>query len=117
MSLESLLTTKLKTVCTRTYPDVAPEGAVTAPYCTYQFVGGEAITFLDRALPGLRNARVQVNVWSKTRLECNDLARQIEDVLRLAATLQAQPLGAFVSDFDDDVKLYGTRQDFSIWSP
>lgn len=116
MPLEVLLTTQLKTVLARTHPDVAPAGTA-LPYCTYQFVGGQTVQFLDAALPGLRNARVQVTVWSATRLECNALIRQAEDQLRLSTAFQCQPLGAFVGDFDDELNYYGARQDFSIWSP
>ena len=114
MALEANLNTLLKTVFARVYPDVAPDPLPARPYCTYQQVGGQAVTFIDRALPGMRNARMQINVWSNTRLEAATLARQVEDLLRLATTFQAQPMGAMVADYEQTLKLYGTRQDFSI---
>ena len=116
MALEADLNTLLKTVFARVYPDIAPDPLPARPYCTYQQVGGESVTFVDRTLPGLRNARMQINVWSNTRLEAATLARQVEDALRLATVFQVQPMGALVSDYEPDLKLYGTRQDFSVFS-
>lgn len=113
--MEADLTALLKTIVIRTYPDVAPEPLPLRPFCTYQQAGGEVVTYLDRTLPGKRNARMQVNIWSNTRLEAVTLAKQIEDALRLATVFQAQPAGAFVSVHEPDLKLYGTRQDFLIW--
>lgn len=118
MSLESDLFNTLKTlVSNRVYPDVAPP-LVTKPYITYQQVGGDAPTFLEAAVPSKRNARMQINAWSLTRAEVNSLALQIEVALEAATTsvFQAKPLGAFVADQEEDTKLFGTRQDFSIWA-
>ena len=116
MSLESTLFNTLKTlVSNRVYPDVAPLG-VTKPYMTYQQVGGDAPTFLEATVPSKRNARMQVNVWSLTRAEANSLAIQVEAALVAATGIQAKPLGAFVADQEEETKLFGTRQDFSIWA-
>ncbi|MGJ7497462.1 DUF3168 domain-containing protein [Variovorax sp. RT4R15] len=116
MSLESDLFNTLKTlVSNRVYPDVAPLGVV-KPYMTYQQVGGDAPTFLEAAVPSKRNGRMQINVWSTTRGEANSLALQVEAALVAATVFQAKPLVAFVSDKEDETNLFGTRQDFSIWS-
>ena len=117
MSLESDLFNTLKAlVGSRFYPDTAPLGAA-KPYATYQQVGGDAPTFLA-GVPSKRNARMQINFWSLTRSEANALAVQAEAALEAAtsSTFQAKPLGAFVADWEEDTKLYGTRQDFSIWA-
>lgn len=98
----------------RFYPDVAPQG-VARPYGTYQQVGGRAIAYLESAVVGLRNGRFQVNVWSDSRLTTNSLWRQVEDALVASTTLRAIPLGAPVSVYEPETKLYGTRQDFSTW--
>lgn len=116
MALEVDLNTLLKTLCPRVYPDVGPEPLPMRPYVTWQQAGGEAITFLDRTLPGKRNARVQINVWADTRLSANALAMQIEDALRLSQAFQAAPLAALIADYELELKLYGTIQDFSIFS-
>lgn len=117
MSLESSLFDTLKTlVGNRFYPDVAPLGAA-RPYATYQQVGGVAPIFLS-GVPSKRNARMQINFWSLTRAEANSLALQAESALEAATTLsfQAKPLGAFVAEQEEETKLFGTRQDFSIWA-
>jgi len=117
MSLESDLFNTLKAlVGNRFYPDVAPSGVV-KPYGTYQQVGGDAPTFLS-GVPSKRNARMQINFWSLTRAEANALAVQAEAALEAAtsAVFQAKPLGAFVADQEEETKLFGTRQDFSIWA-
>lgn len=98
----------------RVYPDVAPAGAV-KPYITYQQVGGAAVSFLETALAGKRNARFQVNVWATTRVAAAALARSVEDTLVTSTTLRATVIGAMSAEHEPDTGLYGTRQDFSIW--
>lgn len=98
----------------RVYPDVAPEGTL-RPYLTYQQTGGDALNYLEGGVPGKRNARIQVNAWADTRLAASELSEQAEDALRLAASLQAKVLGARVSIYEEDTKLRGARQAFSVW--
>lgn len=98
----------------RVYPDVAPAGTA-RPYITFQQVGGVAVNMLDGAAPGKRNGRFQVNCWADTRAAAATLSRQVEDALRAATALQVTVLGAPVSVYEEDVPLYGTRQDFSLW--
>jgi hypothetical protein len=116
MSLESSLFSALTgLVAGRVYPDVAPELAA-LPLITYIQVGGEAPNFLDSAtLPSKRNARVQIDCWATTRAAATTLAQQIEDALRASNTLRPIVLGAPVATFDADLKLRGSRQDFSVW--
>ena len=96
----------------RVFPDIAPLDAV-RPYATYQQVGGLAINYLEAVPVGLRNARVQVNIWGTRRLEVSALAKQAEDaiVIQSKATVE----GAMVATYDAETESYGTRQDFSIW--
>lgn len=115
MTLEQKLTALLRQVCPRTYCDFAPT-ATQRPYVTYQQIGGEAVEFIDNTVPSMENAHVQVNVWAGSRLEAKTLIKQIEAALILATGLQARPLGAAASDYDADVPVYGSRQDFSIWA-
>lgn len=115
MSLEADVLAILKAACPRVFPDVAPV-STTLPFVTYQQVGGEALTYLERATPSKQNALVQVNVYAKTRPEANSLARQIEAAFTVATTVQATPAGALVALYDEDTEIRGTRQDFSIWA-
>lgn len=98
----------------RVYPDVAPAGAA-RPYITFQQVGGAAVNLLDGGAPGKRNGRFQINCWADTRTAAATLSRQVEDAIRAAASLQTTVLSAPVSVYEQDVSLYGTRQDFSLW--
>jgi hypothetical protein len=115
VSLEGKLFTALTgLVGGRVYPDVAPTGAVT-PFLVYQQVGGAAPTYVENDTPNIRNARLQVAVWADTRLAASSLALQVEATLKASTALQSDPIGAFVSDYENDTRLFGTRQDFSIW--
>lgn len=95
------------------FPDLAPANTV-RPYCTYQQVGGEAINYTDGAIPSIKNARMQVNVWGDTRSQVAPLARQVEDTLR--GVLQTTVLGAAIGVYEPETGLRGSMQDFSMWS-
>ena len=115
MTVETDLFDALKSLTTnRVYPDVAPVDAA-KPYITYQQVGGEAINFMESAAPGKRNGRFQINCWAETRAAAMNLARQAEDALIESTTLRAYLLGAPVAIYEEETKLYGSRQDASIW--
>lgn len=115
MTVEADLFAAIKSLtANRVYPDVAPVDAA-KPYITYQQVGGEAVNFMESAAPGKRNGRFQINCWAETRVAAMSLARQAEDALIESTTLRAYVLGAPVAIYEEDTKLYGTRQDFSIW--
>ena len=102
-------------VAGKVWPDVAPSG-VARPFIVYQQVGGQAMTYLEGALPDKENARMQVVCWAATRLAAVNLAKQVEAAIVAATTIQATPLGARVSDYEADTQLYGARQDFSVWT-
>lgn len=98
----------------RVYQDTAPENGVTYPLATYQQVGGRALWYSDKKMPDKKHARIQVNVWAKSRIEANQIARQIENAL-CTSSMIAEAYGAFTGDFNDALHIYGTRQDFGIW--
>lgn len=102
-------------VSNRVYPDVAPAGAA-KPYIVYQQVGGEALGFLGNDIPSKKNGRFQVSCWAVSRSAASTLALQVENAFLAATTMQARPLGAPASSYEADTTLYGTRQDFSVWS-
>jgi hypothetical protein len=115
MTLEEKLVALIKPVCPRVSPDFASV-ATQRPYVTFQQIGGEAPTYIDNTVPWIENAAVQVNVWANSRIEAKALMKQIEAALITATTVQARPVSACVSDFDADIPVYGSRQDFSIWA-
>lgn len=110
---ESVTVAAIKTLAGgRVYPDVAPS-TPTRPYIVYQAVGGVDETTFDGP-DTLQNSRMQVAVWSTTRLEAVSIIQQVRALLTDAPVLGV-PIGAPVSVYEDDTKLYGSRQDFSIW--
>lgn len=115
MSLETDVYAVLQTVCPRVFPDVAPFNTQ-MPYITWQQIGGDVITPLSNELPDKRNALIQVNCWTESRLSSNQLALQVEAAMVAASQFVAVPRGAFTSSFEDDVDGRGTMQDFSIWA-
>ena len=115
MTMESELHTLLLTKCPRVFPDIAPSGTVT-PFVTWQGLGGESLGFLDNTAADKRNTLMQVNVWSSTRLQALQMAREIEDAMRASAAFVASPLGEPLSTYEPDVPVYGTLQRFSIWA-
>lgn len=115
MSLESDLYTVLTAQCPRVYPDTAPPNT-TRPYVTWQQIGGQAPTFVERATPSVRNARIQVNVFTTTRISANALMLAIEAALTASDKFQCKPESAHVNTHDPDFDDYGCMQDFSIWA-
>lgn len=116
MSAEATVFTVLTSLVSgRVYPDVAPEGSA-LPRIVYQQVGGVAEVFTEGALPDKENGRMQIACWATTRAAAVALAQQVEATLVATTAFQAEPLGARSSVYEEDTKLFGARQDFSIWS-
>lgn len=115
MSLEAELREILSPLVTnRIFPDVAQIGTQ-KPYITYQQVGGQPVNFLESTPPGRHNARMQINCWAQNREAANKLAHDAENLLLLNRRIQASVLNSLVSTYEEDLVLYGTIQDFSIW--
>jgi hypothetical protein len=98
----------------RVFPDVAPENTAT-PYITYQAVGGEVMNFLSGDRPDKALTRMQINVWSETRIEASALGAQVEDAVRAAVNLQPQVLTGRVATYDETTQYRGTMQDFNLF--
>lgn len=114
MSLEAQLVAVLgPLVSGRVYPDTPPD-APTFPCIVYQQVGGQAVEYLEGKVADQDHARVQVVVWAKTRLQASQIARQARVAL-VEGSLKATTYGAPVSLYEEALKLYGARTDFSIW--
>lgn len=117
MTIEKDIFDALKTlVSNRVYPDVNDAPTVTTPYIVYQEIGGEDPVFLEQAEPSKENGRFQVVYWATTRAVSKALAKQGETAMTMSTTFQAKPIGGKTSVIDDDTKLRGTRQDFTVWS-
>jgi hypothetical protein len=116
MTLETFLVAVLSPLVDgAVFPDVAPVDAP-LPRLVYQQTGGSAVAYMGDELPDMENARMQVTAWAATRASAKTLIKAAEAALRQAAELQADPVGASVSTYEDGTRLYGSRQEFSIWA-
>lgn len=116
MTVEADLIAALGTlVSDRVYKMEAPEG-VERPYITYQQVGGQTVSFLERAMPSKKHGRFQINCWSDSAATTAALMLAVESAVVLAPAFQAEAISA---PFDVDgsmVDLFGQQQDFGLWS-
>lgn len=96
----------------RCYPDVGPD-SVTTPYITFQQVGGQSPNALT-GVTDIQNSRMQVNVWAATRIAAVDLMQSVIAALT-TDSIRGVTIGAPVSTYEPDTKLFGSRQDVSIW--
>lgn len=116
MTVEAqIVTTLTSLVSGRIFPDVAPLNT-TRPYITYQQIGGQAINYTSADTPNRQNGYFQINTWAATRTAAAALALQIEDAMRAATAFVATPQTAPIAQHEPDLNLYGTIQDFNIWS-
>ena len=116
MTVEADIFNALKTlVNNRVYPDLAPIGAA-RPFIAYSQVGGEALSFLERALPDKKHGRFQIDVYADSRTECASVALQVEAAMTASNAFQCRALSAPVSTYEPEVLIFGSQQDFSIFS-
>lgn len=113
MSAEAIVYGALQSLANgQVFPDIAPTGTP-APWITYRSVGGRDFTNLDGS-SAPRNSRQQIDVWATSRLAAIALMDQVRAAL-LAAPIYAVPIGAPVSTFESDPRLFGSRLDFSVF--
>lgn len=114
MTTDEKMTALLRSICLRTYCDFAPPDTQ-RPYCTYQVIGGDTLSYLDAVVPNKANTEVQITIWSDFRAEATALMKQVEAAMITATNLQASPLSGAAADYDADMKVRSARQDFSVW--
>lgn len=116
MSFEATITARLRALCGgRAWPDLRlPTVDQALPFVTWQQVGGDALWFLEGGHPGARVPRIMVHVWGSSRLTVNELMRAIEVDL-LGPPLRANAIGALTALYEPVQKLFGARQDFSVF--
>lgn len=114
MSLEADLKSLWSSlVAGRFYADVSPD-VPAYPLLIWQQVGGRAGWYVENRMPDHKHCRIQLHTWAKTRLQANQIARAAEKAL-CESGMVAQPYGAITALYEDELKLYGCRQDFGIW--
>lgn len=117
MTIEKDIFDALKAlVSNRAYPDMNDAAALVTPYIVYQQISGEAVVFMEAANPSKKNGRFQIACWATTRSAAQALALQVESAMVTATAFQAKPIGGVTAVVDEDTKLRGTRQDFTVWS-
>lgn len=123
MSIESALFALLKDIpaiksgtISRVYPSVTPDNPV-FPCIVYQVVGGAAYDYLERKLPNSEHYRVQIDCWASSAVAVRSLGLTVRQQIIEQGTAfeSAKTLGQAVSTYEEDLKLYGTRQDYSLW--
>lgn len=102
-------------VAGRVFPDIAPQ-KTPRPYITFQQIGGIGLQPLDNSLPDKKNGRFQLDVWATTRMAASSLALQVEAALVGSTVFTCRAIGAHANTHEPDEGLYGTSQDFSVWS-
>ena len=116
MSAEPILISLLSPLVSgRVYLDVAQSGAA-LPRIVMQQVGGEVINYTEGTIPDKENARMQVVCWASTRMAAINLMKQVEAAILAAPAIQASAIGARISGYEPDTKLYSSMQDFSLWT-
>jgi hypothetical protein len=100
-----------------TAPDDFNPADAQANFCIAQQVGGTDKWYIDNSRPGMQNARMQLYVWGPRRIEVADTARALRKVIADSITSEwiTMPYGAAVSDYNEVLKLRGSRQDFGFW--
>lgn len=114
MTTDEKITALLRSICARTFCDFAPTDT-DRPYCTYQVIGGDTLSYLDAVVPNKANAEIQISIWSDSRLEAAALMKQVEAAMITATNMQASPAAAAAADFDADMNVRSARQDFTVW--
>ena len=117
MSMESVLQAILRATCPRVWAGVYnPATPIVTPYIVWQGIGGESIRYGDNSPLSKRDTLVQVSVWAATRSEALAIIRNAEDLLCAAPEFQCKPEGEPVGTYEEDTKLHGSIQRFSIFA-
>ena len=116
MTMETDLVALLQTQCPRVSPMVAPLSTA-RPFITYQLIGGQALRYVENTTAAQRWTLVQINVWSDTHAQALTLIRSIEDAMCASSAFTAKPEGEPIGTHDNELKLYGFNQDFSVLAP
>lgn len=95
------------------YPDQVPHKPHPGPFIVYHRIGGKLALFSELAAPDKRNARIQLEVWTKHPAEREQI---VDAMVRIIAEHpQMEQLSEAADDYDRNVELYGSVFDVSVW--
>lgn len=116
MTIEADIRNAIKSlVADRCFPDFAPLGTV-RPFITFEQAGGDALYFLDGALPDKKHGRFEIGVYADSRATCASIALQVEAAMAAATAFQSMAIHAPVSDYASETMIYSSTQNFSVFS-
>lgn len=96
------------------WPDATPANPP-APFIVYQQIGGDTYWYVENVMPAKANARVQISVFTDSRLSTSGLMFQVQKRLcEQNNKFDVRPIGAPIHDFDEALGLYVSLQDYSI---
>lgn len=92
-----------------------PVSGVILPFVIWSIMGGTDSLYIEQfPAPEVSNVRLQLITFSPTAIGVDTLHRDVRDAL-LASTYTVGVYGSPVGTYDAARKLYGNRQQFSIW--
>ena len=116
MTVETDIFIALKSlVGNRVYENFAPLGTP-RPFIVYEHNGGEALSFLDGALPDKKHGIFEISVYSDDRLTRTSIALQVESAMAAQTAFVSAAITSQFSAYAQDVKIYSSTQNFSIYS-
>ena len=109
---------------TKVFPAIAPQGTE-LPYITYQIISNNADQHMSGA-SGLQETRIQLNCWSASYAEVQNLAEAVrESLLPMSGTINSTLICGVTSEgkrdtyekpqSGEEVGVYGVSEDFNIW--
>ncbi|WBK39709.1 hypothetical protein [Xanthomonas phage L522] len=97
----------------RVYADIPPDSPPLDAYAIYQRVGGVPVYWQEGGMPDKVNARVQIQIWSRSKQEAYLATVQVLRLVSEAPDMQV--LSQPIDDYVRELKLYGSRVDISMW--
>ena len=99
--------------------DTTPQGFVPPAngFIVANQIGGEREWYVDRDTPKSHNhARIQITCFAKRRSDVDAVAQNVENTIR-DSNLIAEPYGAPIDGYEEQLGLRTTRQQFGFQVP
>jgi hypothetical protein len=113
MSMETDLNTLIAGVVPNVWQTVAI-GKQPGTYAVWQRLGGRTLRYVANDGMDKRNSLVQVSVYGAKPGDVSTAIEGIEDALCGTSAFVAEPQGEALATYEEDTRLYGAIQRFSI---